>query len=214
MKALFPPWSNVALRFGIGAIFCSIVGIPVALFIYVRSPYVENRQFPVTQPVQFDHRHHVQDDGIDCRYCHDTVDHSPYAGVPPTARCMGCHSQVWNQSALLEPVRRSWFQRVPLHWQRVTLVPDFVYFDHSVHVTRGIGCVSCHGRVDQMPVVYQVAPLTMQWCLGCHRSPEEHLRPKDQITSMTWAPKDAEETARLAREYAPRHVTECTGCHR
>jgi hypothetical protein len=183
------------------------------LCIYVRTPYVTNAGFNVVQPVMFDHRHHVDDDGIDCRYCHATVETSPYAGVPPTATCMGCHDQIWNQSAMLEPVRRGWFTGLPIQWKRVHQLPDFVYFNHSIHVTRGIGCVSCHGRVDQMAQVFQVQPLTMGWCLGCHRDPEPNLRPRDQITSMTWIP-DEGAGARLAAEYGTRRLTSCTTCHR
>jgi cytochrome c7-like protein len=216
VAALFPRWSNTAMRLGLGALGCFLVGVPTALIIYVRTPYVTNQQFTVEQPVEFDHRHHVADDGIDCRYCHDTVDRSRFAGVPPTARCMSCHSQVWDGSPMLEPVRRSWFTGRPIPWRRVHRLPDFAYFDHSVHVTHGVGCATCHGRVDTMSRVYQVAPLTMGWCLDCHRAPERFLRPRDQITSMTWEPQGnrAELGARLAREYGTRKLTSCTTCHR
>ncbi len=217
MPALFPPWSNTAVRVALAAIVITVLGIPTALCIYVRTPYITNQGFNVVQPVMFDHRHHVADDGIDCRYCHSTVETSPYAGIPPTATCMNCHNQVWNSSEMLEPVRRSWFTGQPIAWKRVHQLPDFVYFNHSIHVTRGIGCVTCHGRVDQMAQIYQVQPLTMGWCLGCHRDPVPNLRPRDQITSMTWQPpaRDAEALgARLEREYGTRKLTNCTTCHR
>lgn len=216
MAALFPPWSNTALRLGIVGFVVTVIGIPTALCIYVRTPYVTNQEFNVVQPVMFDHRHHVADDGIDCRYCHATVETSPYAGIPPTATCMNCHNQVWNQSAMLEPVRRSWFTGQPIAWKRVHQLPDFVYFNHSIHVTRGIGCVSCHGRVDQMAQIYQVQPLTMGWCLGCHRDPGPNLRPRDQITSMVWRPPGDLEAlaARLEQSYGTRKLTNCTTCHR
>jgi hypothetical protein len=216
MAALFPPWSSTALRLGVAGLVVTVLGIPTALCIYVRTPYVTNQGFNVVQPVMFDHRHHVADDGIDCRYCHSSVESAPYAGIPPTATCMNCHNQVWNQSAMLEPVRRSWFTGQPIAWKRVHQLPDFVYFNHSIHVTRGIGCVTCHGRVDQMAQVYQVQPLTMGWCLGCHREPGPNLRPREQITSMLWQPDGdaAELAARLERSYGSRKLTNCTTCHR
>ncbi len=216
MAALFPPWSNTALRIGLVGFVVTVLGIPTALCIYVRTPYITNQGFNVVQPVMFDHRHHVADDGIDCRYCHATVETSPYAGIPATATCMNCHSQVWNQSAMLEPVRRGWFTGQPIAWKRVHQLPDFVYFNHAIHVTRGIGCVSCHGRIDQMPQVFQVQPLTMGWCLGCHRDPTPNLRPRDQITSMTWEPEGDPDAlaARLEHEYGTRRLTNCTTCHR
>lgn len=216
MAALFPPWTNTTFRVALALVAGSLIGIPTALCIYVRTPYITNQQFEIVQPVEFDHRHHVADDGIDCRYCHATVENSPWASVPPTATCMGCHDQIWNASAMLEPVRRSYFANEPIHWRRVHQLPDYVYFDHSIHVTRGIGCVSCHGRVDEMGKIFQVAPLTMQWCLGCHRAPERNLRPRDQITSMTWQPTGDRDAlaARLAQEYGTRHLTNCTTCHR
>ena len=129
---------------------------------------------------------------------------------------MGCHDQIWNASAMLEPVRRAYFSGEPIRWRRVHQLPDYVYFDHSIHVTRGIGCVSCHGRVDEMGKIFQFAPLTMEWCLGCHRQPERNLRPREQIASMTWEPTGDRDAlaARLAQEYGTRHLTNCTTCHR
>jgi Cytochrome c7 and related cytochrome c/Class III cytochrome C family len=216
MAALFPPWTNTASRLVLVLLVVLVVGIPTALCIYVRTPYVTDQEFPVAQPVEFDHRHHVADDGIDCRYCHATVESSPWAGVPPTATCMGCHDQIWNASAMLEPVRRAYFSGQPIVWRRVHELPDFVYFDHSIHVTRGIGCATCHGRVDKMGKVYQVAPLTMGWCLGCHRDPEPNLRPQAEITSMTWAPTGdpAVLAELLAHDYGTRRLTNCSTCHR
>jgi hypothetical protein len=216
MPALFPPWTNTAYRVVLTLLAVTIVGLPTALCIYVRTPYITDQRYPIVQPVEFDHRHHVQDDGIDCRYCHASVDRSPWAGMPPTATCMGCHGQIWNQAAHLEPVRRAFFTDAAIPWRRVHQLPDFVYFDHSVHVTHGVGCQTCHGRVDRMGKVFQVQPLTMGWCLGCHRNPEPHLRPLDQITSMTWTPPGdpAALADRLARQYGIRHLTSCTTCHR
>jgi hypothetical protein len=157
----------------------------------------------VQQPVPFDHRHHVRDDGIDCLYCHYEAPRSKFAGVPPTSVCMGCHGQVWQESDRLAPLRASWFDGEPLHWRHVHRLPDFVYFDRSAHVGHGVGCVECHGRVDQMAAVYAVAPLTMQWCLDCHRDPDPHLRPESEITGMGRPP---EETATRSRRRGARQA--------
>jgi hypothetical protein len=212
MPKLFSERSDAWLRVALLTLCAAGGGAIAGPLIYVRSPYHTGQGIEVEQPVQFDQRHHVRDDGIDCRYCHDSVERSPYAGVPPTETCTGCHSQIWSGGQLLKPVRESWFTGAPIRWSRVNRLPDYVYFDHSVHVTRGIGCVSCHGRVDRMALVRQEAPLSMGWCLDCHRAPERHLRPRDQITSMTWQPGD--NGARLAAEYGTRRLTHCTACHR
>jgi hypothetical protein len=216
MPALFPPWSNTAMRIGLG----SIAGIGMltiaAPMIYVRTPFRRGQFEPPDQPVQFDHRHHVGDDGIDCRYCHSTVETLATAGIPSTDKCMGCHSQVWPRSMMLEPVRRSYFADSAIPWTRVHDLPAFVYFNHAIHVNEGVGCVTCHGRVDRMASVHQVASLTMGWCLDCHRNPERNLRPRDQITSMESAPTgDPIELGKmLAAQYGTRKLTTCTACHR
>ena len=216
MAALFPRWSNTAVRVAILAIIAILIGGPLALMGWVRSPNVTGEDDPIEQPVQFDHRHHVRDDGIDCRYCHALADRSPYAGVPPTETCMGCHNQIWNDSPLLEPVRRSYFENRPIRWRRVNDLPDFVYFNHSIHVNKGVGCVTCHGRVDLMARVYKAEPLTMGWCLGCHREPESHLRPLARITDMDWKPEIPQR--RLGQElkelYGIKELVNCTTCHR
>ena len=149
-----------------------------------RSSYNTGQFIEVQQPVQFSHKHHVGDDGIDCRYCHTTVETSNTAGMPPTKTCMNCHSQIWAESPYLEIVRTSFRENKPIEWTRVHDLPDFVYFNHSIHVNKGVGCASCHGRVDQMPAVYQAASLQMEWCLSCHRQPERFLRPKERVTDM------------------------------
>lgn len=184
--------------------------------VYARTPYARNMNEPLEQPIQFDHRHHTRDEGIDCRFCHDLVDKSAFAGVPPSSLCMNCHSQVWNTSPLLEPVRASVFEGRPIVWRRVNKVAQFCYFNHAAHVNKGVGCVTCHGRVDQMPAVEQVQPLTMAWCLDCHRDPAPHLRPVSEVTNMEWRP-DGDPVAlgqRLVREYDVRTRTSCTTCHR
>ncbi len=158
----------------------------------------------------------MRDDGIDCLYCHYEATRSKYAGVPPTAVCMNCHSQIWQESARLAPVRESWFQDRPMRWRRVHQLPQFVYFDHSAHVSHGVGCVECHGRVDLMGEVYAVAPLTMQWCVDCHRDPAPYLRPKSEITRMSWVPDGPRREIgdAIVRELHVDPPVSCTGCHR
>ncbi len=191
MGALFPAWSNTAIRASLFALILGAVGVPAVFMIYVRTPYARAQLYAVDQPVEFDHRHHVLDDGIDCRYCHTTVERAASAGYPSTALCMGCHAQIWTDSLLLEPVRRSFFTGVPLGWNRVHRLPDFVFFDHSIHVKQGIECQTCHGQVERMARVAQLAPLTMSWCLQCHRAPERFVATKDA-----------------------RRLTHCSTCHR
>lgn len=182
MAALFPPWSNTAAKLGVvAAASLGFVGI-VGPMIYVRTPYSTGQREPVDQPVQFDHRHHVADDGIACLYCHRGAEDTPNAGIPETEICMGCHSQVLSDTALLEPVRRSWFSQEPIRWVRVHRLPDFVYFDHGSHTRAGVDCAQCHGRVEHMARVFQAAPLTMKFCLDCHRG---HDRSITRLTTCT-----------------------------
>jgi Cytochrome c7 and related cytochrome c len=188
------------------------VALPTAFLVAVRTPFVTGEGRPIEQPIPFDHRHHVRDDGIDCRYCHDLVERTASAGVPPTERCLNCHSQIWSESPLLQRVWESRASDRPIPWRRVYRLPGFVYFDHSVHVSHGVGCFSCHGAVDGMARVYQAVPLTMRWCLDCHRDPAPHLRPQGRITAM--------EPAALARAGRTDDLpevhpgTDCTTCHR
>ncbi len=214
--APLPRGANAAMRWGILLLALFVPAVPLALMGWVRTPYVTGQSSPLEQPVPFDHRHHVVDDGIDCRYCHDLVERSPVAGVPSADRCMNCHSQVWNESPLLETVRESYYSGRPIAWARVHRLPDFVFFDHSIHVHKGVGCETCHGRVDRMARVYQAAPLTMGWCLSCHRDPERFLRPRDQVTTMGWtADRGSRRSgAELARLYRVKSLTDCTTCHR
>jgi hypothetical protein len=156
--------------------------------------------------------------GIDCRYCHTSVEQSHFAGLPPTATCMNCHRQIWTNAELLAPVRESYAKGTPLRWTRVHDLPDFVYFNHSIHVAKGIGCVTCHGRVDRMPLMFQHASLQMEWCLDCHRNPARYIRPKDQVFNLAYEPPaDPGLGARLVKEYrvqSPRTLTSCSTCHR
>jgi len=212
--ALFPPWANTATRVVLGMLAAAVGGAIAAPMVCARMPDATGADDPVLQPILFDHRHHVRDDGIDCLYCHEDAERAPYAGVPAAERCMGCHDQIWNDASAIALLRESVATGQAIRWQRVHSLPDFVYFDHAVHVTRGIGCVSCHGRVDEMAAVYQVHRLTMSWCLDCHRNPTPHLRPRDRITSMTWTPESPAQTAVLASQYRTRSLTHCSACHR
>jgi hypothetical protein len=214
VPALFTPRANTITRVVIILLVLGAVSIIGGPMLAARSPYATGQATPLLQPIPFDHRHHVVDDGIDCLYCHAGAERSPYAGVPSTALCLGCHAQIWNDSDILAPLRDSMASGQPIAWARVHAMPDFVYFNHAIHVTRGIGCVSCHGRVDQMAAVYQVYPLTMQWCLACHRDPVPRLRPQAEITSMTWTPASPAQSQALARAYGTRRLTNCSACHR
>src|SRR5688500_15424206 len=186
MSQIFHPSMNTVAKASIfGAVFI-IAGVAWVIGGVVRSPYMTRQDQVRSQPVQFSHEHHVSGLGIDCRYCHTSVETSGFAGIPPTKTCMTCHSQIWTNAQLLQPVRDSWNNDKPLEWTRVHDLPDYVYFDHSIHVAKGIGCSSCHGRVDQMPLTFQAASLQMEWCLACHREPEKHIRPKDQIFNMKY----------------------------
>jgi len=172
---------------------------------------------PVAQPIPFSHKHHVGDDGIDCRYCHRTVETQRHAGLPSTHVCLTCHSQLYATAPVLEPLRESERSGRPIAWQRVHRLPDFVFFDHAVHLAKGVGCVECHGRVDQMPITWRAQPLQMQWCLQCHRDPAPHLRPREQLFDMA-APRlakdDARRLAQAAHLESTRRLTDCSTCHR
>lgn len=176
MTALFPAWTNTAYRIALVALAATPVLGVLGLMAYVRTPWNTEQYDVVDQPVEFDHRHHVVDDRIDCLYCHRGAEVSDYAGVPSAELCMGCHAQIYNESPLLEAVRRSYFSNKPIPWNRVHDVPDFAYFNHAVHVQGGVGCVNCHGRVDQMARVYKVEALHMGWCLDCHQHAERFTR--------------------------------------
>jgi hypothetical protein len=168
------------------------------------------------QPVPFSHKHHVMDDGIDCRYCHTSVETSHFAGLPATEICMSCHSQIWSNAALLEPVRASWRTGESLQWTRVHDLPEFVYFNHSIHIAKGVGCATCHGRVDKMPLMFKANTLNMNWCLECHRQPEKYLRPKEEVFNMAYeAPSNQLELGReLVKKYHVQSLTDCYTCHR
>jgi hypothetical protein len=181
-----------------------------------RSSNLTRAQDYADQPIQFSHLHHLLDDRIDCRYCHTSVETSSFAGIPPTKTCMNCHSQLFATEPILEPVRASFRDDTPLRWVRVHDLPDFVYFNHSIHVKKGVGCETCHGRVDEMPLMLQQNSLQMEWCIGCHRNPEQYVRPRSEITTMGYRPSVPQVTigTQLVQEYDIHPSTNCSTCHR
>lgn len=184
-----------------------------------RSSYNTGQGVVLNQPVPFSHDHHVAGLGLDCRYCHTSVEDSSFAGIPPTETCMNCHSQIWTDAELLEPVRESWRTGEPIEWRRVHDLPDFVYFNHSIHVARGVACETCHGPVNEMPLMYQESSLQMEWCLDCHRDPAKYVRPKEEVFNFDWEPEEGQEVvgARLVEEYeiaGEMNLTNCSVCHR
>ncbi|HSL24102.1 MAG TPA: cytochrome c3 family protein [Vicinamibacterales bacterium] len=219
MSQTFPRSANWLSRFSLIALFLLIaLGLTLVMAV-ARTGYVTGQGEMLKQPIQFSHAHHVGGMGIDCRYCHTSVEDAAFAGIPPTKTCMNCHSQIWSQAPILEPVRASFRDGQPLTWTRVNDLPDFVYFNHSIHVNKGVGCATCHGPVDRMPLMYQDSPLTMQWCLDCHTAPERFLRPRDQVFNMNYQPpaNQLELGARLRKEHkiAPvEQLISCSTCHR
>lgn len=218
MSQIFHRHTNIYSRLSILAVlaFALTLGGIVAL-LHLSGWNTRQNDF-VEQPVQFSHAHHVGGMGIDCRYCHTSVEESAFANIPPTKICMNCHSQIWANAPILEPVRASFRNNTPLQWTRVHDLPDFVYFNHSIHVKQGVGCATCHGPVDKMPLMYQQAPLTMRWCLDCHRNPANFVRPRDQVFNMSWErPPDPDFGAKLVRDYniaSVEQLTSCSTCHR
>jgi hypothetical protein len=201
------------------SIFSAVLGLGLLLaFAYGmdRGSFITDVAVVKDQPVPFSHKHHVADDGIDCRYCHTSVESSAFAGIPATEICMSCHSQIWSNAALLEPVRASYRTGESLQWTRVHDLPDFVYFNHSIHISKGIGCATCHGRVDRMALMYKVNTLYMNWCIDCHRNPAKYVRPRDQVFNMAYQPAgDQEQIGRqLVKEYHIQSLTDCNTCHR
>lgn len=168
---------------------------------------------PAAQPIPFSHKHHVGDDGIDCRFCHSTVETAAFAGLPSTHTCLTCHSQLFVDAPPLAPLHRSAADDRPIAWTLLHKLPDFVYFDHSIHVAKGVGCIECHGRVDQMPLAWRSAPLLMEWCIDCHRDPAPHLRPREQVTAMTPTSAGLAKTLRVPL-LSTRRLTDCSTCHR
>ena len=232
MSQIFPRSANTISRVSlIGAVL--LIGLLLGLLYELSmSPWVTRQNLAREQPIQFSHERHVAGNGIDCRYCHTSVEQSRFAGIPPTKTCMNCHSQIFSNAPFLEPVRSSFNSNTPLRWTRVHDLPDFVYFDHSIHVNKGVGCTTCHGQVDRMPLMYQNASLQMQWCLDCHRNPEQNLRPRDAVFSVEYQqPTSRKPVAALGKEFTDQAelgkalvaeykiqsrqlLTSCSTCHR
>src|SRR5690349_11192143 len=221
MAQIFHPSMNAFSKATIfGGVFI-LAGIAWAGNLWTRSSYVNQVDIVRDQPVPFSHDHHVSGLGIDCRYCHTSVETSSFAGIPSTHTCMSCHSQVWTDAPMLAPVRESLAEQKPLQWSRVNQLPDFVFFNHSIHVQKGIGCSTCHGAVDQMPLTWKAHSLYMRWCLDCHEAPEKQIRPKDEIYHMAWQPPPDQDKRgpELVKEYHISRVClnqlrDCSMCHR
>jgi hypothetical protein len=189
-----------------------VIALGVTLNSLQRSPWVTRQGQRPDQPVPFSHKHHVEGLGLQCQYCHVSVEKSSYAGIPPTKTCMNCHSQIWTNAQLLEPVRQSWATGASLQWIKVHDLPDFVYFNHEIHVNKGIGCASCHGRVDEMPLMYEQNSLQMEWCLNCHRNPAVNLRPTAEIYNMAWAGPSSEKPVWCAPTGTAGPTAQQVGC--
>lgn len=216
MAQLFPRVANSIARFSLLGLVCTLVAVASAGYLIVESPYETRQGVPREQPIPFSHEHHAGDLGIDCRYCHTTVTTSSFANIPATKICMNCHSQMWAVAPVLEPLRESYRSGRSIAWTRVHDLPDFVYFNHSVHVHNGIGCSACHGRVDKMPLTWQAESLRMEWCLNCHRHPEQYVRPRDRVFDMSYQPPPDQIAlgTRLVKEYHIQSLISCSTCHR
>ncbi|HVZ54974.1 MAG TPA: cytochrome c3 family protein [Pseudolabrys sp.] len=218
MPQLFRPVADTIARIALIAILAAPFLAMGAGYAVMRSQYVTRQSITPEQPVPFSHAHHVGQVGLDCRYCHSSVENAAFAGMPSTHTCMTCHSQLFTNVPMLAPVRASLAEQKPLHWTRVHRLPDYVYFDHSVHIKNGVGCSTCHGAVQHMPLMRQVAPLTMSWCLDCHRDPKPYLRPQSEIFNMDWKPPhdQAARARKLMTQYLidTQHLTDCSRCHR
>jgi hypothetical protein len=236
MSQIFDRSANALARTSLVAVLALVLLIGWTVFTLMRSSWATRQHEYIEQPIQFSHAHHVGGMGIDCRYCHTSVEQSSFAGIPPTKTCMNCHSQIWTAAPILEPVRASFREERNLEWIRVNDLPDFVYFNHQIHVRQGVGCATCHGQIDRMPLTYQAQPLLMGWCLTCHKAPEQFLRPREEVFNMAYEPPTGDrpvvvrvdgvenrftnqlELGRfLKRTYGVpefNHMTSCSICHR
>ena len=216
MPQIFHRSANTLSKLSLAGLLIVVGSLIFTAILVARSNYVTRAHEYVEQPVQFSHRHHVKDDGIDCRYCHTSVETSAFAGIPPTKTCMNCHSQIWSQAPILEPIRASFREDKPVRWIRVHDLPDFVYFNHSIHVKKGMGCETCHGRIDEMPLTLQENTLQMEWCINCHRNPQNYVRPRGEVYTMGYKPSVPQSVMgpQLVKEYGIRGNTSCSTCHR
>jgi hypothetical protein len=216
MAQIFHRSTNTIARISIygAAVLIAILGW--AVYELSASPYVTDVNVAKDQPVPFSHKHHVGELGLDCRYCHTAVESAPSAGMPPTQTCMTCHSQIWVNSPMLEPVRASYRDDKSIQWIRVNAVPDFVYFNHSIHVNKGVGCTTCHGPIAEMNITWRAESLYMRWCLDCHNAPEKFLRPRSEVFNAFYEPPKDQITLglRLMKEYDVHKLTDCVTCHR
>jgi hypothetical protein len=236
MSQIFPRNANALARSSLAILISLVLIAGWLVFALMRSSWATKQNEFVEQPIQFSHAHHVGGVGLDCRYCHTSVEKSSFAGIPPTKTCMNCHANLWTTAPILEPVRASFRNDTPLMWIRVNDLPDFVYFNHQIHVKQGVGCVSCHGQVDKMPLMYQAKSLLMEFCLDCHRAPEQYLRPREDVFNMAYEQPRGDrpvsvrvgnetrqftnqlELGRFLRESyrvpSLEHMTSCSVCHR
>lgn len=219
MSQIFHRSSNLAIRMAVISLGALAVATASGAVLAFWSPWVTAVNENVPQPVQFTHNHHTAGLGIDCRFCHFSVEQSSSAGIPPTKVCMNCHTQLWSDSEILEPVRESWRTEKAIQWNKVHNLADFAYFNHSIHITKGIGCAECHGRIDKMPGIHQVNTLQMRWCLECHTEPEKFVRPKEEVFNMAYEhPKDSaehlEQGRQLVEAYNIHSKVSCSTCHR
>ena len=216
MSQIFHRSANTIARVSIfGAVFF-IAGLGWLFSEVNRSPWITEAHVAREQPIQFSHERHVAGNGIDCRYCHTSVENSAFAGITPTKTCMNCHSQIFSNSPFLEPVRASYASGKSIECVRVHDLPDFVYFNHSIHVNKGVGCTTCHGQVDRMPLMMQEKSLQMEWCIDCHRNPEQYVRPREAVFSVDYTPPSdqSELGKRLVAQYQIQKLTSCSTCHR
>jgi formamidopyrimidine-DNA glycosylase len=216
MAQLFRPSSNTIARVSIALAVLLVACTLAVAYILDRGGWSTSVRLAPEQPIPFSHKHHVKDDGLDCRYCHTSVENSPYAGLPSTETCMTCHSQIWSNASLTQPIRDSWASGKSIEWTRVHDLPDFVYFNHSIHINKGMGCSACHGQVNEMPLMYRVNALNMNWCINCHRHPETYIRPKSEVFNIDYVyPANQTELGRqLVQEYRVQSLTDCVTCHR
>ena len=216
MAQIFHHSTNTISRVSIYGAVILIAVLGYTVNVINQTSYVTEEHNARPQPVPFSHKHHVGELGLDCRYCHSSVEESSSAGMPSTQTCMACHSQIWTGAAILEPVRASYRDSTPISWTRVNALPDFVYFNHSIHIAKGVGCTTCHGPVAEMNITWRAASLYMRWCLECHTAPENYLRPRNEVFNAFYEPPSDQQAlgARLVAEYKVQKLTACTTCHR
>jgi hypothetical protein len=216
MAQIFHRSTNTISRVSIYGAVILIAVLGYAVDVVNQTSYVTEAHNARPQPVPFSHKHHVGELGLDCRYCHSSVEDSSSAGMPPTQTCMACHSQIWTNAAILEPVRASYRDSTPIVWTRVNALPDFVYFNHSIHIAKGVGCTTCHGPIGEMNITWREQSLYMRWCLECHNAPEKYLRPRSEVFNAFYKPPADQEALgeRLMVEYKVQKLTNCTTCHR